>query len=557
MTLFGRNRETAAALLAGLLTLLGLYSYFCIHLYSRYLLVHDDPGNIGGTLEGGPRGWLTRGMAGYYHVYPEWPQPAFSNFYRPVWNLIIFVEQAVFGQHYWAWFLTFCVIQYSGTLLFLRVLRVLGAPSRSAILFTILFLFNPAFVNSGFIYPGFQFDVFASLLLLAAFHQMLEHRYGLALALITMAVFTKETAIFAPVAAAISVFILKRDLKWSMAMLAPLALWAMARWLAYHAVMGGTFASPTNIGEILSNIGKGLIVWPTGAISGNFPVHPTGAPNIVLFAFLVMNTALWVTLAFAAWQIVSELRRTPQQAGSKLQAVLLVWTLGALSFCMVTRPQTRFGASFYVFLLLFLACFLFGRNRPKYLRLVPVLIMSLVTLARGGDFLWRALPNEAAERRDETALVTGLRSIPQDGRTVFVVNAPTMLSAPRFLPKAWSLGLHITFINQFRGCQRAERGATRYDNLAMSLSVDIPSCASFVFAGVPEDSQSKMLVGKVLRPGIGVYQFPSHRDGIKRLSSGDIDFGRSLRVQFTRTPGAVLAYDWREGAYRTLASSLK
>lgn len=132
-----------------------------------------------------------------------------------------------------------------------------------------------------------------------------------------------------------------------------------------------------------------------------------------------------------------------------------------------------------------------------------------------------------------------------------------MLAAPRFLPKAWNLALHITFINQFRGCQRAERGATRYDNLSMSWSIEIPACASLVFAGVPEDFQSKILFGKVLRPGIGVYQFPSHHDGIKRLSSGDIDFGRSLRVQFTRTPGAVLAYDWQEGTYRTLDAGLK
>src|SRR5262249_7242536 len=157
------------------------------------------------------RGWFTRGMADYYHVYPEWPQPGFSNFYRPVWNLILFVEQAVFGQHYWAWFLVFCAIQYCGALLFLRVLRLLGVPSRPALLFPILFLFNPAFLNAGFVYPGFQFDVFVSLLLLAAFYQLLQDHYGFALALIAASVFTKETAIFAPVAAAVTVFILRRD----------------------------------------------------------------------------------------------------------------------------------------------------------------------------------------------------------------------------------------------------------------------------------------------------------------------------------------------------------
>ena len=64
----------------------------------------------------------------------------------------------------------------------------LGVPSRRALLFAVLYLFNPAFLNFGFVYPGFQFDVFASVLLLAAFWLLLEYRYGFALALIAAAV---------------------------------------------------------------------------------------------------------------------------------------------------------------------------------------------------------------------------------------------------------------------------------------------------------------------------------------------------------------------------------
>ncbi len=550
------NREMAVVMVAGLLVLAGIYLFFSAQLYRDYLLIRDDPANIGGTMDGGLRGWLTKGMAGYYHVYPEWPQPGFSNFYRPVWNLIIFVEKSVIEENYWIWFLAYCALQYLGAFLFLRTQRSLGVPARPSLLFAILFLFNPAFLNLGFIYPGFQFDVFVSLLLLAALYQLLEYRFGLALVLITAAVFTKETAIFAPVAAAITVFIVKRDPRWSVAMLAPLLVWVAARGLAYHAVMGGTFASPANIHDLVSNIGKGLIVWPTGAVSGSFPQQLTGAPNIALPAFHLMNTALWVILAYAGWRVARELWRTPQNTQSKLQAVLLVWAMGALSFCMITRPQTRFGAIFYVFLLLFLACFLFAHSRPGYLRLLPILIMSLVTAARGGDFLWRAVANGAAERNGETALFNGLRSLPQDGRTVFVVNAPTMLSAPVFLAKSWNLKLDIIFVDQFHGCPHAKSGEARYDLSSTSLSVEVPPCAGYVFAGVPDETQLKLLAGGFPRPGVGVYQFPGHPNG-KRLGSGDIDFGTALQVRFERPPGTVLAYDWREGAYRVLGSGLR
>jgi hypothetical protein len=549
-----RRRETAAAMLAGLLVLLGIYSYFCIRLYSGYLLVHDDPANIGGTVEGGLRGWFTRGMAGYYHVYPEWPQPAFSNFYRPVWNLIIFVEQAVFAQHYWAWFLAFCAIQYGGTLLFLRVLRLLEVPARPALLFAILFLFSPAFVNFGFIYPGFEFDIFASLLLLAALHQLLKDRYGLALALIAVAVFTKETAVFAPVAAAVTVFILKRDVKWSVTMLTPLFAWAAARWLAFHAVMGGTFASPTNSRDLFINIAKGFIVWPSGAVPASFPLQLTGAYGLVTFAFLFMNAALWLILIHAGWQAARALHQAPQETESKLQAVLLTWLLGAMFFCMLSRPQIRFGASLYAFLLLFLARFLFVRARSKYLELLAVLILSFVMAIRAGNFLWHAVGDVSAERLGERALFAALQSLPQDGRTVFVVNAPVMLSAPRFLPHAWNLKLDITFINQFRGCLHADPADARYELSSQALSVEIPSCASYAFAGVPDDIQSKALIGGLFRRGIGTYQFPSNQAAIKRLASGDIDFGHTMRIRFTHAPATVLAYDWQERAYRTLGA---
>ena len=545
-------REITAAMLVGLMLLIGIYAYLYFKLYNGYLLVLDDPGNIGGTVEEGLRGWLTRGMSDYYHVYPEWPQSAFSNFYRPVWNLIIFTEQVILGQHYWAWFLAFCALQYAGTLLFLRLLQSLGMPSKSALPFTILFLFNPAFLNFGFIYLGFQFDVFASLFLLAALYELLHYRHGSTLALLTAAVFTKETAIFAPVAAALTVIILRRDAKWSVAMLAPLLAWVAARWLAFHAVMGGTFASPTSVSDLLANIGKGLAIWPSSAVPANFPVQMTGVYGVGVFTLLTMNAVLWAILIYAGWQVMRALWRTPDKAESKLQAVLLVWALGALAYCMLTRSQVRFGASLDTFLLLFLAYFLFAQSWPRYLKTLPVVILAFVAAIRGANFLWSDIPKALAGRSGEKALFAALHSLPPDGRAVFVVNAPTMLSAPRFIAREWNLKLAITFINQFRGCSYANSQDTGYELSLTSLSVELPSCASYVFAGVPGDMQVKELAGGLLRPGVGTYQFPGHPDLSKRLSSGDIDFGRAMQVRSLRLPGTILVYDWQNSVYRTL-----
>jgi hypothetical protein len=125
-----------------------------------------------------------------------------------------------------------------------------------------------------------------------------------------------------------------------------------------------------------------------------------------------------------------------------------------------------------------------------------------------------------------------------------------MLSAPAFIARAWNLNLSIVFLDQVRGCEHAGREDSHTELSTKSLSVEIPSCASYVLAGVPQDIQAKALTGNLLRPGIGVYRFPDHTNG--RLSSGDIDFGKTLRIEFTRPPGTVLAYDWQNGVYRTL-----
>lgn len=549
------SRETAATMLGGLLLLLGVYSYLWSLLYNNYLPFKDDPAVIAGTLKGGVSGWLTRGLTGYFHVYPEWPQPAFSNFYRPVANLIIYVEQALFGRSYWAWFLAFCTIQYAACLLFLHVQRLIGVPSRPALLLTILFLFNSAFFNEGLIFPGFQFDVFASLMLLLAFYQLLESRYALALLLITAAVFTKESAIFAPVAAAMTVAILKRDAKWSVVMLLPLILWVSARWLAFHAVVGGTFESPATIRVLLSNIGTALLVWPSGAMSlaaiAQFPTDLSGARGAGLFAVMFLNTALWAFLGYASWKLARELRVTPWSTAQQFQLVLLIWALGALSFCVVTLPQTRLGASFYTFLLLFLGCFLFAGSRSKTLSLAPILVVSFATCLKDGNFILHAVDDELAARDSAAALYSGLRSLPQDGRAVFVVNAPNMFSAPSLLAKSWDLKLNITFISQFSGCQRAHSEQGGYELSATSLLVKIPSCALYAFVGVPSDIQSTVSTTGLRRPGIGMYQFPDHGKAT-HLRSGGIDYGDALQLRFEHAPGTVLAYDWQDGAYRRL-----
>ena len=239
---------------------------------------------------------------------------------------------------------------------------------------------------------------------------------------------------------------------------------------------------------------------------------------------------------------------------SKLQAILLIWVLGALSFCMLIRPQIRFGASFYAF-----SASAFC-SLPVHAALAEIYEtgadpdLVVCDSYSGLAISWHAIGTYSTQNGGEKALFTELKSLPQDGRSVFVVNAPAMLSAPTFIAKAWNLNLNIVFLDQVRGCKRAGRNDARDELSYRSVSVEIPSCAAYVLSGVPENIQSKAVTGSLLRPGIGMYRFPSSPKDGRRLSTGDIDFGRALQIQFTHSPGTILAYDWQKGIYRTLVS---
>ena len=552
------DRGDAAVLLGALAALAGLYSYFYVRIYSNYLLVGDDPANVAGTLAQTPLGWLTQGMKGYFHVYPEWPQENFSNFYRPIWNLVLYMENAAFGRHFYLWFLFYFAIQYLGTLLFLQLLQSLHVPRCRALFFAALFLINPAFANFGLAYPGFQFDVFASVLLLAAFLLLLKEMHVMALAFVTVAVFMKETALFAPVAAAATIFILRRDIKWSVAMSIPLFAWAAARWLAFGTVIGGTFASPSNTGALLAGIAKGAIVWPSGAvepsalkqaIAGHFALAKSG----VTFLLLAGNAILWLVLIYFAWRVARTLLRSAWTDEAALLTALLIWMFGALCFCVLAAPQTRYGAGVYAFLLLFLAYAWTAVPRQKAANVIAIIILSSAVIWKSGTFLSHAASETSDVISRERTLYNSLAALPQNGRTIYIVNAPAMYSAPEYLAPAWNLKLHIVFVNQFVGCTRSEDWHYRFSG--NSLSASLPACAAIGFSTVPADIVARGIGGALSRPGIGIYRFPEGRmvphEGERK--GPEMKLGRTLAFVFDdRSDKTILAYDWRMQRYRVL-----
>ena len=534
--------------LAGAALLIGLYVYYDLVVYRDHLLRGDEPAFVSATLES-PVSWFTRGYLDYFNLYPEWGTQHTSPLLKPVTNAVGYLNYSLFGRSYALHFAAFFLMQFIGLLVIVRLLRELAVPPLPTAVMALLFLFNPAFMNTGLIMLPFHFDVLAGVFAMAAFLALWRERYGWALLLLTLAVFTKESAVFAPLAAALSLMIWCRPPSKSALMMLPLVLWVAARFLAYGDVLAGGITSPT--GEIAT----GLSMWPTGLVPAGFVRQlgsslPSSRTEVLNLVFLLANIGVWVFLGYAAWATAR--RPVAAPASAELTAALLVWTLGALSFGVLAGYHTRYGGSIYPFVYLLLAVLLFspGYRVPRWAAASVLLVFAAATAVQGVRSVRLALAWQSVIA-PERALHDALKMLPQDGRTVYVVNAPPLLvSAPHHLTFAWSLNLDVVIVSQFGGCPTSSDTGTTELSGADLVSVRIPDCAWLLFGSVPPDVVRR---GTPLRrEGVGAYVFP---DRIAASSDYPLELGRTLTFQIDpkKADLTLIGYNWASGSYSVIS----
>jgi hypothetical protein len=210
--------------------------------------------------------------------------------------------------------------------------------------------------------------------------------------------------------------------------------------------------------------------------------------------------------------------------------------------------HARYGGSIYPFLYLLLAALFFspGYRGPRWVAASILLVFSLATFVQSARTVrlgWARHSMIATER----ALHDSLRTLPQDGRTVYIVNAPpSSYSAARHISRAWSLNLNLVIVNQFRGCTTSsDAGSTHFlGSSANPLVVRIPGCAAFFFHVV----RPEILRGVAIRrEGVGTY----------RPLGGPTDsllFAKAFTLELDRkeTNVTFLGYDWDSRNYKVV-----
>ena len=546
----------------------GLFSLFLVMYilrYHDYIPASDDISQFGATLDQSVTEWVSEGFSKYASVYPEWYTPV-TELARPVINLIFYIQYRLFSRNFELYFIYFYLLQLCGALIVMYFLGVARVPTNVRWWFLVLFLTNPAFINYGLVLLSFQFDVVAAIFLLTAFLALWKREHFVAVIMLTLAVFTKE-ALFAPVAAALTASIWRRTYSVAIAMIIPLFLWVMQRFVVFGSLTGGNYAVPSGSWGIATGLIKGFIIWPTGIIPGARMLNlPNENPWALAFygSMLLCNLCLWIILIYSGWVITSRLLHERNQSHDERFQLLTgfyIWTAGATAFCvMLGLSYTRYGASVYVFLLPFLAISLFTdlRFRPsRLLASVTIILLSIACVGNAVKFFTVDFPRNEDGDRLEHALYQALRSLPATIQSVYVVNAPGEIGAsPDFLRAAWQIVPKVVFINQVYGCVSSVSATETETNISdETLEVRIPACASFGFSNADSRILGSVVDEKLQRKDIGIYEFRQAQIvgyWFQDPSVPMIKFGRTMIVKLQNPVWPILAYNWANGRYELL-----
>jgi hypothetical protein len=540
-----------------------LLAIYCFHLrfYQSYFPYGDDPALFNAS-EGNPTKWFSEGFSKYFVVYPEWNVPR-TDFLRPGVNFIVRLNRTVFGEHYSLYFATFYCAQFMVCVLVVCLARQMGVNERWLYLIGLLTAINPAFVGEGLYSIAFQFDIWSGLFAVLALYLIFREWYTLAVLSLTFAVFTKEPALYAPVAAMATVYLIHRRRLLAVTMLLPLVVWAGVWKFVFVGTPGGNYAlqgDPKAL--LLKGLIQGFLRWPTGIfdyhIVRNIFVEHSILAHLPDLLILLINLFLWVVLvAIGAYFARAVFAAEPLSHQDRLLLAVLIWLVGALSFGILVGYHPRFGGSIYPLEILVYAGII-HRSTYRLAHSFSALAVGSLTAA----FLWSAqlkVPHqEASQVASMRSLMDSLRRHRAD--VVYVLNSSRSDAAPSNIASlAGTSSEKVVILSEAKGClndSRADPPKVQQVGKAVHIVSVLPACASYEFNGVSASIMAQAFGGVLPRDHLATYSLPgghiTERGLVNTNAIASVEMGRELDLDlFPEEAKAyvILYYDWSSGKF--------
>ena len=524
-----------SALLLGLVVC-GLLWFLNLPYRQVYQPNHDDVSALadGLLLRQGAHwlDWFTRGHSDFFDAYPEWPlhETAFA---RPAFQFLIYLAHFVFGRD-WASYLALNYVAMGGVaaMAFAIARAALGLGNGASVCAAALVLLSTPVLVFSIGEVGAASECMAAALVGGAFFALRARRDSFGFALLLIALFTKETALWAPIAAALTALFRKGDdaprhrALVALAMLGPLALWLGYR-LAVFGGVGGTYAT-TQYAPLLSFLelsGRKLVHLPHLFMAQDDLVvgesHGLAERALWIAVYLVVFLLLirWVLsgLRAAIEALGGAVRRRARLSVDDVALVTLWAALGLAFYFALALSNPRYATSAVMFVWpVVTAEVMRRRSMPLRMSLVVCLLLSLVGASR---FLWASNPpSEGSDAgrffRAAATLNTALQQVPPGIEDVFVV------SAGGFVP------VHPDYVRSLLGtrarlirlvdisweCNAGEAIVAvnhRIVDGMITLDLTLPDCASRFFFAFSSTRAATLFNGRLPRGDSISYELPS------------------------------------------------
>ena len=534
----------------------GLLWLLYIPIRAVYVPDADDISVLADGLLGAPgahwQNWFTQGNSHHFDLYPDWParggEATDTAFTRPAFEFLVYLAHLVLGRDWASYQLINCfAVAGMGAVAFQIAQTALGLRAGPSLVAALLVVLSPPVLELWLLGVAFANEPLATIAVASAFLAVLARRDFVCLALLFLGLLIKETTVWAPLAAAITIMLrpkpnelLPRRVLTATAMLLPVAIWLGLRF-AFFGGIGGTLATRgyTSLVELLK-----LALYKLTHVQYLLIAHAHQRPTGLLI-LLHRGTALLVYALLSLWalRILPEAVNHFRSAMSEkrwptVDAVLLValWAVIALAFYVaLPLSRERYATSVVVFAWPALVAEVERRGKT-----IGVAVCCVMALTWSSYYLVESIAdpvrNDWLNRYRSMDAV--LLQVPTGTRHIYVLSAGSLQPAnPEYVRLALGVSAEIVRVVEIDWNCREASDSVAFDHSTadgvVSMTVTLPTCANFDF--YTDRFNNDVANGRLYRNDRMSYEWPEAHPVTPKRWTSPFYLGRRMTVHVRPT----------------------
>lgn len=389
--------------------------------------------------------WFQRGFRGYFGPYQEWTDRGLTDFIRPVINAVFYINYKLFGENWKSYLLLNYLINSLVIVFVFFMSRKWLRLSLSLSLLASLFFFIISSSGHLYVYPSHIADALLAVWLFAALIACIGQKYKTVIALLILALLTKETAAAVVIVLSIVYLMVVRYNKQRLTKnkiiqavsisVAPFAFFLLLRILFFKGV-AGTYATAGlgSLSESIKNIILGLSYWPSYLGFGrNFLLelsHPK--PDYLYLLGVLINFFFVLAALLVVLILIRKLKefKDPLIYGERAfyQKILLLLALSSSLPLIFLALEKRFAYVFFLFLTPVLMSMMnFKRHKKIYMTIAAgffLLVASYSSISKIEvpifSYYLRYTFSEPEQYHQLMKILSGLEL--EEGERVYLIN---------------------------------------------------------------------------------------------------------------------------------------